>query len=63
MPEDVRQQVDAVREQMMNEDLNVFVGPIYDAAGELRVAEGEEMDKLTLYQSWDWAVQGVQGMP
>lgn len=63
VPEDVRQQVDAVREQMMNEDLNVFVGPIYDAAGELRVAEGEEMDKLTLYQSWDWAVQGVQGMP
>jgi len=62
VPQEVQDQVDAVRDQMIDEGLNVFVGPIYDAAGELRVPEGEEMTLEELYL-WEWAVEGVVGMP
>jgi basic membrane protein A len=62
VPAEVAAQSDAVREQMINEGLNVFVGPIYDTEGTLRVAEGEEISPMELYL-WDWAVQGVSGMP
>jgi basic membrane lipoprotein Med (substrate-binding protein (PBP1-ABC) superfamily) len=62
VPQDVRDQVDEVRDRMINEDLNVFVGPIYDTEGELRIEEGEELTPMELYR-WDWAVEGVSGMP
>ncbi len=62
VPQEVRDRVDAVRDQMINEGLNVFVGPIYDTEGNLRVAEGQEMTLMELYL-WEWAVEGVSGMP
>ncbi len=62
VPPEVQEQVDAVRDQMINEGLNVFVGPIYDAEGNLRVEEGQEMTLEELYL-WEWAVEGVVGMP
>ncbi len=40
VPQEVRDQVDAVRERMINEGLNVFVGPIYDTKGNLVIPEG-----------------------
>ncbi len=62
VPQEVRDQVDAVRARMIDEGLNVFVGPIYDTEGTLRIAEGEEMSLMELYL-WEWAVEGVSGMP
>lgn len=63
VPQEVRDQVDVVRERrMINEDYNPFVGPIYDAEGNLRVPEGEELTDEFLYKDWDWAVEGVVGM-
>ena len=43
-------------------ELTVFAGPIYDTDGKERVAEGESMT-ITEILSFDWAVQGVRGMP
>lgn len=62
VPAEVQTQVDAVRDKMLNEGFNPFVGPIMDTKGEIRVAEGEEMDDMQLYL-WDWAVEGVTGLP
>jgi basic membrane lipoprotein Med (substrate-binding protein (PBP1-ABC) superfamily) len=63
VPVDIQEKVDEVRDQMINEGLNVFVGPIYDTEGNLVVAEGEELSDQYLYREWTWAVQGVSGMP
>ncbi len=62
VPAEVATQVDEVRSKMLNEGINVFNGPIYDSKGDLRVKEGESLDKMTMYTSWDWAVEGVTGM-
>jgi len=62
VPEEVRKQVDAVREKMVNEGLQVIKGPLYDSKGVLRLKEGEVMDKFTTYTGWDWAVEGVTGI-
>ena len=63
MPQEVRNQVDAVREQMLMGEFYPYVGPIYDASGTLRVKEGEELSRMFLYDDWDWAVEGVVGLP
>jgi basic membrane protein A len=63
VPQEVQDQVDAVREQMLNEGLNVFVGPIYDTEGNEVIAEGEELSDEYLYREWTWAVEGVTGLP
>jgi basic membrane protein A len=63
VPQDVRDQVEAVREKMLNGEFYPWVGPIYDASGQLRVKEGEKLSSLFLYQDWDWAVEGVVGFP
>lgn len=63
VPQEVREQVDSVRDQILNDEFYPYVGPIYDSTGELRVEAGEELSPLFLYQEWDWAVEGVSGMP
>jgi basic membrane lipoprotein Med (substrate-binding protein (PBP1-ABC) superfamily) len=62
VPIEVQQQVDAVREKMLKEGFNPFVGPIKDTKGEVRVPEGQAMTESELYL-WDWAVEGVSGLP
>lgn len=62
VPADVQAQVDAIRDKMLNEGFNPFVGPIKDTSGEIRVPEGQAMDDMQLYL-WDWAVEGVSGLP
>ncbi|HJW91442.1 MAG TPA: BMP family ABC transporter substrate-binding protein [Anaerolineales bacterium] len=62
VPAEVQQQVDAVREKMLNAGFNPFVGPIKDTTGAVRVAEGKALTEMELYL-WDWAVEGVSGMP
>ena len=41
-------------------NLHPFTGPIYDQAGELRVAEGEVADDFMM-ATMDWYVQGIDG--
>ncbi len=63
VPQEVRDQVDAMRDRMINEGYNPFVGPIYDTDGNLVIAEGEELSDAYLYREWVWAVEGVTGLP
>jgi simple sugar transport system substrate-binding protein len=62
VPQEVQTQVDAVRQKMLKDGFNPFVGPIKDTKGEIRIPEGQAMDKMQLYL-WDWAVEGVSGLP
>jgi basic membrane protein A len=62
VPQDVQDQVDAVRDKMLNEGFNPFTGPIKDTKGQVRVADGVAMTDDELYL-WDWAVEGVSGLP
>ena len=62
VPQEVRDQVEEVRQKMLNEGFDPFVGPITDSKGELRVVEGEGVDAEFRRSGWDWAVQGVEGM-
>jgi basic membrane lipoprotein Med (substrate-binding protein (PBP1-ABC) superfamily) len=59
VPKDVQQRVDAVREKMLKESYNPFVGPIYDVEGVVRVPAGQTMSADDIRFKWDWAVQGV----
>jgi basic membrane lipoprotein Med (substrate-binding protein (PBP1-ABC) superfamily) len=59
VPQEVQQQVDAVREKMINEGFNPFVGPIKDATGTVRVPAGQTMTDDEIRFTWDWAVDGV----
>ncbi|AXY23494.1 MULTISPECIES: BMP family ABC transporter substrate-binding protein [Komagataeibacter] len=61
VPQDVRDKADAVRSRIMN-GWSPFVGPLRDQHGTLRLAQGEVMNDLELYH-WNWAVDGVSGLP
>jgi basic membrane protein A len=63
VPQDVRDQVEAVRQKMLNEGFNPFVGPINDATGQQRIPPGEELTPEYRRTQWDWAVEGVVGLP
>ena len=60
VPQDVIDQVDAVKESIISGDLFPFEGPIYDQDGNVVIAEGEQPDTLTL-ESMDYLVKGVIG--
>ncbi|MGC9399062.1 MAG: BMP family ABC transporter substrate-binding protein [Anaerolineae bacterium] len=60
VPQEVRDEVNAVKAQIVAGEFHPFTGPIYDNKGELRVAEGETMSDEALL-SFDWLVEGVVG--
>ncbi|NQS91685.1 MAG: BMP family ABC transporter substrate-binding protein [Chloroflexi bacterium] len=62
VPQDVQDQVLAVKAEIEAESIMVFTGPILNQDGEVAVAEG---DLLTpdLMSSVDWFVKGVTGSP
>lgn len=60
VPQDVRDEVNAAKEQVMALELHPFTGPIRDNTGELRVEEGQTMTDEELL-SFDWLVEGVVG--
>jgi basic membrane protein A and related proteins len=60
VPENVRTQVDAVREKMLK-GWSPFEGEIKDTSGKVRFAKGQKLDDATLY-NWDWAIEGVSGL-
>ncbi len=60
VPQDVQDEVNAAKEQIISGELHPFTGPIKDKDGELRVEEGETMSDEALL-SFDWLVEGVVG--
>jgi basic membrane protein A len=60
VPQEVQDEVNAAKEQIMSGDLHPFTGPISDNEGELRVAEGETMTDEALL-SFNWLVEGAVG--
>jgi basic membrane protein A len=60
VPQNVRAEVDAVRDQMLK-GWSPFEGEIKDTTGTVRFAKGQKLDDKTLY-NWDWAIEGVSGL-
>lgn len=60
VPAEVGQAADAVREKILG-GWSPFEGELKDAKGEVRVAAGQRMTELELY-NWDWSVEGVTGL-
>lgn len=60
VPEDVRAEVDEKLAGFVDGSFNPFVGPVADQAGEVRIADGEEVT-FEQFLSWDWFVQGIDG--
>jgi basic membrane protein A len=60
VPQEVQDEVNAVKAQIIDGTLHPFTGPITDNTGELRVEEGETMSDEALL-SFDWLVEGVTG--
>ncbi|GGF99821.1 BMP family ABC transporter substrate-binding protein [Paenibacillus abyssi] len=60
VPEDVKQLVEETKQKIASGELHVFTGPILDAAGEVKVAEGAMMSDEEILSS-SWFVQGVEG--
>ncbi|MBS3784939.1 MAG: BMP family ABC transporter substrate-binding protein [Anaerolineae bacterium] len=60
VPDDVREQVDAERERILDTDWDVFCGPINDQDGSEAVADGECMSDEEMLNI-DWFVEGVVG--
>lgn len=66
VPADVQPAVEEVWRNVMQSGDNrdgagVFDGPIRDNHGKVRIAEGESLPFTTLYDKWDWYVEGVEG--
>jgi basic membrane protein A len=60
VPQGVRDEVNAAKQEIMSGDLHPFTGPIRDNDGELKVADGETMTDDALL-SFNWLVEGLVG--
>jgi basic membrane protein A len=60
VPQEVRDEVNGAKQQIMSGDLHPFTGPIRDNNGELKLADGETMTDEALL-SINWLVEGVVG--
>jgi basic membrane protein A len=60
VPQEVQDEVNAAKEQIISGELHPFTGPINDNTGELRVEEGQTMTDEQLL-GFDWLVEGVAG--
>ncbi len=60
VPAEAQEEINKVRQEIIDGTFDIFSGPIYDQSGTERVAEGEAMDFGT-QMSIDWFVQGVDG--
>ena len=58
-PAEAAELIEAAKEAMISGEKDVFVGPIYDNEGTLRVEEGQAMTDEEML-SFDWFVQGVK---
>lgn len=62
VPDELRQQVEAERERILNTDWDVFCGPINDQDGNEAVADDECLSDEQMLNI-DWFVEGVVGEP
>lgn len=60
VPDDVKAMVEAKKQEIIEGKFDVFVGPIKDNTGELRVPEGKTMTDEEK-RAFDWLVEGVVG--
>lgn len=60
VPDDVKQLVNAKKQEIISGKWDVFTGPIKDQNGVERVKAGEKMTDQQML-SFDWFVQGVEG--
>lgn len=61
VPQEVRDQVDAIRERMLNEGYTPFVGPIHDSDGNVVIPEGEVLTPEYCFGEWNWTIEGIVG--
>lgn len=60
VPASTRRLIDLLERQIIDRQLSVFTGPIYDQEGNLRVKEGETLSPIQIVQM-DWLVSNVVG--
>ncbi|MGG2196680.1 MULTISPECIES: BMP family ABC transporter substrate-binding protein [Paenibacillus] len=60
VPDDVKKLVEDAKAKVMSGELDVFKGPIYDAAGSVKVEEGKTLADADIL-STNWFVKGVEG--
>lgn len=60
VPEETRNAIMAVRDEIKSGDLHIFTGPIKDQKGELKIPGGKQMSDGELL-GMDWFVEGVEG--
>jgi basic membrane protein A len=60
IPADVKKLVMDAKAKILNGELDVFKGPIYDAAGKVKVPEGKSMSDQDILSD-NWFVKGVDG--
>lgn len=60
VPQDIRDKVDAVKQQIIDGEVYVFEGPVYNQNGDLMFEEGYQppIEEINMI---DWLVQGVNG--
>jgi basic membrane lipoprotein Med (substrate-binding protein (PBP1-ABC) superfamily) len=63
VPGEISRKVEKVRDKMIRDGYNPFVGPIYDTKGKLRVPAREELTPQYLQHKWNWPVKGTSGLP
>ncbi|WP_187969085.1 BMP family ABC transporter substrate-binding protein [Aquibium microcysteis] len=60
VPAEAAAQADAIRDKIMG-GWSPFEGEIKDAKGNVKVAAGQRMTEVELY-NWDWSIEGVTGL-
>jgi len=60
VPPEVAAKADAARDAILA-GTSPFVGEIKDSTGTIRVAAGQTMTEVELY-NWDWSIEGVMGL-
>jgi len=61
VPQDARDAGDAAYAKLLSGELQVYQGPLVDAAGTVKVPEGTFLDARQAYDV-DWSVKGVSGV-
>lgn len=60
VPDEVRSEVESIRNQIVAGNFSVFQGPISDRDGKVRIPQGEAAS-FEMLESMDWFVDGVSG--
>jgi basic membrane protein A len=59
-PEGAEEAVEEAKEKILNDELIIFEGPIYDQEGNLKVEEGQQMTDEEMLNMM-WFVEGIEG--